>query len=409
VTLPLHPLHQLRSVRILRTSLAFAFLAPSIACLAAEGPTIAISGFGSAALTSTDTADAEFARPLQSEGAGKHWRTGPDSSFGLQATATFNSSLSATVQGLVSNGVRGHYGAELAWAFLKHKIDDSVSVRAGRIRPPIYMVSDFLNVGYANTMMRPPVETYSQIPIHSFEGADVVYQRGFGDTTLTVQFGAGSATPKSGTGIKIKLEPFAALHVQLENGPFTVRAGRVDTEVTQTGDPALEGFIASLPGLGMAQVAKDFGIAGIKTSFTSLGATVDYNNFLVQSEYAVRKAATRLLPDTTSYYALFGYRYGKVTPYYIHANLKQDDARTFAGLPETGPLAPVAAIVNAMVKTGQQSTHTVGMRWDFYKSAAFKVQLDRVTPKDGAGLFLNAKPGLKGPVNVYAAGIDFVF
>ena len=395
--------------RSLRLPLAFALLAPAAVCLAADGPAIAISGFGTAALTSTNTDDAQFARPDQVAGAGKHWRTGPDSNFGIQATATFNDSLSATVQGLVSKTIRDDYGAELTWAFLKYKINDTVSVRAGRIRPPVYMVSDFVNVGYANTMIRPPAETYSQATVKSFDGADLVYQRGLGDTTLTVQFGLGSARPRNAGSAETRLSPFSALNVQLEHGPLSVRLGRADTKIRQTGDVVLDNFLATLRGVGLAQVADDFSITNVRASFTSIGATLDYQNFLIQSEYAVRRSQTRILPDTTSYYAMLGYRYGKLTPYYSYGNLKQDDPRSYAGLSATGPLAPVAAAVNALAKAGLQSTHSVGLRWDFYKSAALKLQLDHVTPKDGPGLFVNAKPGFAGPVNVYAAGIDFVF
>ena len=32
-----------------------------------------------------------------------------------------------------------------------------------------------------------------------------------------------------------------------------------------------------------------------------------------------------------------------------------------------------------------------------------------ITPRDGNGLFMVAKPGFKTPVHVFAAGIDFVF
>ena len=49
------------------------------------------------------------------------------------------------------------------------------------------------------------------------------------------------------------------------------------------------------------------------------------------------------------------------------------------------------------------------MRWDFHRSAALKVQIDRIKPKNGQGLFVQAKPGFSGPVTVVAAAIDFVF
>ena len=49
------------------------------------------------------------------------------------------------------------------------------------------------------------------------------------------------------------------------------------------------------------------------------------------------------------------------------------------------------------------------MRWDFASSVALKAQIDRVKPKNGNGLFVNAKPGFTGPVTVGAVALDFVF
>jgi hypothetical protein len=394
----------------LRSYLLFAFLAACAASgHAADGPAMTISGFGTAALTSTDTDDAEYIRPNQSNGVGKSWRTGVDSNLGLQATAKFNSDFSATVQGLVRKNAKDTYGAELVLAFLKYKMNDDFTFRAGRIATPIYMISDFRNVGYANTMIRPPAEVYRQVANNSFDGLDVVYQHGFGDTTLTVQFGVGPATTKSPGNSEVKFKPLTALHVLVENGPFSVRFGRADAKFDVNGNTALNGLLATLKSVGLNQVAEDFKIQDVRGSFTSIGGTLDYKNFLIQSEYAVRKTQSRVIMDTTSYYAMFGYRFGKITPYYYYGNIKQDDPRTYAGLPTTGPLAGLTAAVNGVAKSALQSTNAIGVRWDFHKSAALKVQLDHVTPRDGNGAFINAKPAFKGPVNVYAVGIDFVF
>lgn len=378
-------------------------------CHAADGPSMTISGFGTAALTSTDTDDAEYIRPNQSNGVRKSWRTGVDSNVGLQATAKFNNDFSATAQGLVRKNANDYYGAELVLAFVKYKMNDDFTFRLGRIATPIYMISDFRNVGYANTMIRPPAEVYRQVANNSFDGADVVYQHGFGDTTLTVQFGVGPATTKSPGNSEVKFKPLTALHVLIENGPFGVRFGRADAKFDVNGNTALNGLLATLKSVGLAQVAEDFKIQDVRGSFTSIGATLDYHNFLVQSEYAVRKTESRTIMDTTSYYAMFGYRFGKITPYYYYGNIKQDDPRTYAGLPTSGPLAGLTAAVNGVAKSALQSTNAVGVRWDFHKSAALKVQVDHVKPRDGAGAFVNAKPGFTGPVNVYAVGIDFVF
>ncbi|MES2318167.1 MAG: hypothetical protein V4631_11800 [Pseudomonadota bacterium] len=390
---------------------AFALLASFAAnCFAADGgPTMTISGFGTVALTSTDTDDAEFIRPNQAAGVRKSPRAGPDTNLGLQATAKFNNSWSATAQGLVRKNATDKFGAELALAFVKFKLNDDFSFRAGRLATPIYMISDFRNVGYANTMIRPPSEVYRQVANNSFDGADVVYTHGFGDTTLTVQFGAGNATTESPGSSKVVFKPLTSLHVVAENGPFTLRFGRADATFTVYENAPLNGLLAALRGVGLTQVAEDFKVTDVRGSFTSIGGTLDYKNFLVQTEYAVRKTESRAIMDTTSYYAMFGYRFGKVTPYYYYGNIKQDDPRTYAGLPTTGPLAGLAAAVNSVAKSALQSTNAIGVRWDFHKSAALKVQVDHVSPRDGNGAFINAKPAFKGPVNVYAVGIDFVF
>lgn len=393
-----------------RSMYFFALMSACMAtCHAADAPKVTISGFGTAALTATDTDDAEYARPNQASGVGKSPRTGVDSNFGIQGTAKLNDSFSVTVQGLARKTAEDHYGAELAWAFVKYKLNDEWSFRVGRMGTPVYMISDFRNVGYANTMIRPPSEVYRQVNGDTFNGADVVYQHSFGDTSLTAQFGAGNAKTKTPGNAYVEFKPVTALHILAEHGPVTLRFGRVDATFSVMDSAALNGFLATLNRVGLAQVAHDFRVVDVKGSFTSVGATVDYNNFLVQTEYAKRKTQSRAVMDTTSYYAMLGYRYGKLTPYYYYGNIKQDSPRTYAGLPTTGPLAPLTAAVNSVAKAALQSTNAVGVRWDFHKSAALKVQVDRVKPRDGAGAFINVKPGFKGPVNVYAAGIDFVF
>jgi hypothetical protein len=390
------------------------FLVPMIGlagtALAADGPTVTISGFGTAALTATNTDDAEFIRPNQAAGATTSARTGVDSNFGIQATAKFSDNLSATAQGLVrKNGANDAYGAELAWAFLKYKLNDDFAFRIGRIALPIYMISDFRNVGYANTMIRPPAEVYRQVNSGGVEGADVLYQHSFDDTTLTAQFAVGQGKTYSPGNSYVEFHPATSLHVIVENGPFTFRLGRADANFDLSNNPNLEGLVASLRKFGFNTVADTFGYKDVKGSFTSVGFGLDYKSFLVQSEYAKRKTATRAVMNTSSYYAMFGYRMDKFTPYYYHGKIDQDSPRNFPEMPTTGPLAALSAGANAVSKAALQSTNAVGVRWDFAKSAALKVQMDRISPIDGAGAFIKAKPGFTGPVTVYAAGIDFVF
>ncbi|MBP1202616.1 hypothetical protein JOD97_000630 [Duganella sp. 1411] len=374
---------------------------------AQDGLPITISGFGTAAVTRTNTDQAEFSRVSQAAGVGKDFRTGVDSDFGVQATLKYSDNLSFTAQGLVlKRGEHDAYTGNLAWAFAKYKISDDFSARLGRIAAPIYMISDVRNVGYANTMLRPPTEVYAQVPMDSIDGGDILYQHSFGDSTLSAQLAAGTTKNKSpGTTANIGT---VAAQVTLENGPFTYRLARSQANVS-IHNGQLDQLVGAVKAAGLG-VSDQLDLIDFKGTFTAAGLIMDYKNILAQTEYAVRKTDTRLVPDTTSWYVMLGYRVGKFVPYYLHGDVKQDSIRSFSSLPTSGPLAGLSAGLNGAIKTGEQSSNAIGVRWDFYKSAALKVQIDRLSPRNGAGTLINVKPGYDGKdVTVYAAAIDFVF
>ncbi|MGW8393095.1 porin [Pseudoduganella sp. HUAS MS19] len=372
------------------------------------GPSVTISGFGTAALTSTDTDDAEFIRPNQASGVRQDWRTGVDSNFGIQATVKVNDMISFTGQGLVRKDAIDHYRAQAAWAFAKFKVNDELSVRVGRMGAPIYMISDFRNVGYANTMLRPPAEVYRQVTLDSFDGADLLYQRSFGDTSLSVQLGTGRADVDQ-PAQEVQFRKMLLLHVVAENGPFTLRFGRAQADFSVVDNPALTGLVTTLRTVGLGSVADMMPLNDVKGTFTSVGGTMDWKNVVLQAEYAMRRTDTLIVHDSNSWYAMAGYRFGKFLPYYYHGSIKQKSPRSVAGFPTSGPLAPLGAGVNNLAKAALQTSDAIGVRWDFYKSLALKVQVDHIKPKDGAGAFINARPGFNESVNVYAVALDFVF
>ena len=148
---------------------------------------------------------------------------------------------------------------------------------------------------------------------------------------------------------------------------------------------------------------------------------MDWNNLIGQAEYARRKTHS-YINDTTSWYVMGGYRIGKFLPYYTHGKLSIDHAPTYAGAtscpagypaactPTLRALTAGAATVRSSgVSQGEQSTDSVGLRWDLYSAAALKVQVDRIKPKNGKGLLLNATPGFNHAITVGTVAVDFVF
>ena len=320
-------------------------------------PEIKVGGFGTGALTWTNTNDALFSRPYQAGGVGTKPRSGVDSNVGLQVDAHLNDWLSLTGQGIVRKLETDTYSATGTLAFAKAKLSDTVSVRAGRVPLALFLVSDYRNVGYANTMLRPSQEVYAQVPNDSLDGADLDWRQDFGTSTLTTQLAYGRSSAKV-AGETITFTNARVVNLILERGPMALRLGR-DEATLEIGQ-------------GGVTLAKG------KATFSALGLTLDHGNVLLQSEYTVAHAPGA---NTKAWYVMGGYRCGKVLPFVSHGKL-------------TGDIG--------------QTTYSAGVRWDAFRSADIKFQLDRVKPQ-GAGLFNQARPGFHGPVTVGAVAVDFVF
>lgn len=408
--------------RFLVTALA---LPLAISSAYAQDNSVRISGFGTGALTWSDTDEAEFARANQASGAAKDPRTGVDSNLGLQADYTVNSWLSVTAQGLVRKDGTDQYGAELTWAFAKAKLSDNLSVRVGRMALPAFMISDYRNVGYANTFLRPPQEMYSQMPLNSIDGIDVTWRQDYADTTYTAQAAYGRSSVDMSTGMTAKAKGEYALNLTAEHGPFTVRVGRTGTKFSaDSGELAelVKAISASAVAFNIPQlndVARQLDSNDQKYTFTSVGASMDWNDIVVQTEYAKRKMPESFLGSSKSWYVLTGYRFGKVLPYYTHAKItaKANPNTVPTSCPAGAPFActPTVAFLHGLMDSvgtaiagGSQTTDSIGVRWDFMPSAALKVQIDRIKPQAN-GLFVNVQPGFKGPVTVGAVAIDFMF
>lgn len=379
------------------------------AASAADTGNFTYSGFGTLAMTSTDSNEAGFARFNQGSGAKKAWEAGVDSNFGVQGNYKVNDALSFTGQVLARKFADNDYGAELTWAFAKYKINDHLNVRVGRIGTPVYMVSDFLDVGYANTMIRPSPEVYRQVPNSSFNGLDFIYQNSFGDTNLTAQFGGGNVKVYTGEREHYTFRPVKFVNLVAEHGAYTARFGYAVAPVSAKNSTSAETLLGTLKQVGLGSVAAQLSITDVDASFSSFGLTADYGSWFVQSELAKRRSDSRLIMNTTSWYGLVGIRFGKFTPYYHHGNVQQDSIRTMPGLPTSGPLAGLTAAVNGAIRTGLQSTDSIGIRWDFHKAAAFKAQIDHIRPRGGNGGLQEVTPKFSGSALVYALGVDYVF
>ena len=385
---------------------------------AAADSIFSLSGFGTVGAVGIDTNEALYVVSGQPRGASKSWSGDVDTKLGVQVNAKLNKMFSATMQVLSKQNGDGSYKPELEWAFAKAQFSPALSVRVGRMGGAFFAVSDFRDVGYANTWLRPPQDVYGQVPVSHIDGGDVNYQTNLGSATLNLQVYAGKSKAVF-EGVDVSMDGMIGFSASVElDGGITLRAGYVDGKLTVDSSSlkTLVGLLLKVPVPGAAAVGKQMDATDKKATFTGFGVTLDRDNWLAMAEYTMRRTES-YVPDTDGWYATLGYRLGKFTPYVTISDLTQKSSNVDNKIPAGVPIPGVAPDLKALVdgtlrsQSNQQKTNAVGVRWDAYRNVAVKGQYEQIKT-DGPGLFSSPTPAFtagKNTVNVYSVAVDFVF
>lgn len=332
-----------------------------------------------------------------------------DTRFGLQVSAQVNPQVSVTGQ-MLARGSENNFTLTTDWAYAKYRVNDNLSIRAGRVKLPSFLISDYNEVGYAYPWVRPPMEMYSANPMTGLNGVDLLIRYNIGDMGLLVQPYYGTNTqdtvvpqavinsgaplcltpppgPVSYTACpagtimttSFSVENMRGINLSLGSDAFTVRAGWFKTQVN----------------------AAAFGVKGDDGSFSSVGATMDWKNIVIYTEGFVRIVegmANIAFPNQEGGYATLGYRFGKLLPHVTYGWI--DDHNNPPG---------------SLGVPLKQKSVALGMRYELGRGAAFKLEALRATPEAGTtGLFLADPNAPTSPyrdenVMIYSATVDVVF
>ncbi|HYC49180.1 MAG TPA: hypothetical protein VED01_27190 [Burkholderiales bacterium] len=426
-------------VRHLALAAAGTALVMSGLAAAADGgwaPAVRLHGFGTAGVVNSSEKNADFVHGFfEPNGAGRthDWAYGVDTKIGVQGDIRLTDKLSAVIQLVSQHRYDNTYMPQLEWGNIKYQITPDFDVRVGRTVAMPFMASDSRLVGYGNPWIRPPQEVYGLIPITNKDGIDATYKLRFGEVTNTVHASYGRTSVHLPAAGSLKADDIFDVANTIEYGPFTARAsyvrGRVDLSVAAV-DALINGYtqlgnalsaIAPFAGRGVQALAlaDKYRFADAPISALALGASYDRDRWLVMAEWATFNGHS-LLADSRAWYVTAGYRVGPLTPYLTAARLTAEQ-QTEAGVSPAGlpaPLAAAAAALNTGVNSALTSARFAqrsvsgGVRWDFAKNAAFKVQYDHIDLEPGSsgrlGNFApNFQPG--GRVHVFSVAIDFVF
>ncbi len=317
---------------------------------------------------------------------------------GLQATGNMTDKVSATAQ-LIARSEK-NYELKAEWAYITYKATDSIKIRAGRLRTPFYIYSDFLDVGYAYSWIAPPREVY-YLPFNNVDGVDVYVTHPLGsfDTTLQAYYGSFNDTLNfQGKDAAAKTRKQMGVAATLGKDWWTLRAAYhvADLSIDVSASPlsattTIGSFAQTLGKFGFQKNADNLLVDGDSASFAEIGGTIDTGKFVAAAEHVEFKPGKSLLSKNVREYVMLGVRQGDWLFHVTAQKSKDEQATPEVGIP-AGVALPVVGSTNVLIGTLQQiaksqvvdrNVLSIGTRWDFTAGTALKLQVDDVD--DSAG------------------------
>ncbi|MCL9783783.1 hypothetical protein M9194_20365 [Vibrio sp. S4M6] len=298
-------------------------------------------------------------QPYNYDGMGTNKRSDWEqlSLVGLQLNYQFSDSTSVGVQGLAQGAE--NWSTEITWAYLKHRFDSGITVRAGRLGVPLYIYSDYIDVGYAYPWARTPVNVYGLMPFTSYTGTDATYSFDLDVASLRVQSFVGSTTSDTNFGeTDFPLIYGLNLTLNYDDMMFRVIGGKANGLTINNGNSNATNSYDLLINNNTSLVVGT--LNDENAFFVGSGFAYDDGDYLVISEL-IRQYTAGMYPDWNSGYITLGYYIEEFLPYVTAGFIRSTDD----DLRESNSTSQL--FFNTMY-----NTYSLGVRWDVYENIALK-------------------------------------
>lgn len=307
--------------------------------------------------------------------------------LGLQVTGQVNEKISATAQ-LIARSEKD-YEVTAEWAYLTWQASDNGKVRAGRLRTPLYMYSDSLDVGYSYPWISAPNEVY-YLPFNNVDGVDYYLTAALGsfDTSFQAYFGSFESdfSFEDGTEGYATLRNQMGVAATLGKDWWTLRAAYHQSDLTvDIFNPLLTGLVAQVSASPFAALVPSIVVEDDKATFAELGINIDTGLFVAAAEHVEFEVKDSLLAKNVRDYAMVGVRLGDFLIHVTGSKADDEIADLTSGIPQSEQTQPLINGLNAATQARDvdREVLSLGTRWDVASGTALKLQLDDVD--DAAG------------------------
>lgn len=294
--------------------------------------------------------------------------------LGLNITSRLSDWVTVVAQ-LFAPIQENNYDMHVDWAFATFALNEQWSLRAGKIKYPVGIVNEYVEVGVTYPWIQAPIVIYAenmagpQATRESYTGASLLWNTYAGDWNLGLDIFGG----------EVDLE---SMNVKKMTG-VTGRANWDEQVIFQLsyfqGDMKIDSAtIASMPMMAPMNNRRHAAVVG--------GVKVDWNNLIAYAEAArvtmdFKNMMGVSAGDSDSWYATLGYRFGKWLPHLTYQDWARDDGN------------------------GHQIA-TLGLNYNVSNKVVLKGEVSRIDT-DNDGLFED-RPG-EDSVNMFSVALDMVF
>jgi hypothetical protein len=378
-----------------------------------------VSGFGTVAVTKTDNDQTLFrASSLSSEGSQGDYSLYPDSKVGLRVDTNFNNNLSASIQTIATMQTKTSDDIRLDWANLKYRFNDEFSIFAGRLKAPIYLYSDILDVSYVHPYIRLPQEIYTFIPFFKLDGVQLNHHYIGESCSLdtSIYYGSSKETlindVQNNVTSDFNTDDMYGISLTSSFDDFKIRTSYTNTKITIT-NPDLDNLFNNLSLYGFDDVTKHLEIDEKEVNVYTIGLTYDNLDYFVTAE-AIRIDTDSLVQGIDTAYISAGYRIDKFTPYITLADSSQKKLAPQTSIPAVGPAAALRYAIDstAAIMNLSQRSVSFGTRYELADNMSLKFQYDKIdVSSDHQTIHIRYPEGNQNldDINVYSVAIDWVF
>ncbi len=322
---------------------------------------IGVSGFLTAKYQQLD--DDNFFNGDQKTGVGKDgsWQ---DTKIGINLTAPVNDKISVATQFFATKD--DNFNLTLDWGFVSYAVSDEITIRAGKIKFPVGLVNEYVDVGNTYPWITAPELFYTEnlqgpnITRESYTGTSVLWRTSTEDTDVGINIFGGEINLES-----MDLRKLVGISVRMAwNDTINFQTSYYQGTMHNTLMSVME-----------EKTHSNFAV----------GINFDWNDIIGYAEWATTDMEVETM-NGTSWYTTLGYQMDEWLPYLTHQHLDK-------GKESTNPQ--------------KQQITTAGLRYDLSDTMDLKVEYSLIKTQSGQGLFESIPADERA--NRFGIAVDVVF